>query len=122
MTNLGKESGGDTSPPIGKRFELPVSIQQPQDVSLRMQRVRDFIAGVVDRLRPGRKIKYERAPIIEAAELLIKGGVDVSSSQFRGRVRSWLEWKDIPVPGESLLKEICGPIYRREKHRKKTGT
>jgi hypothetical protein len=81
MTHLGKESGGDTSPPIGRRIELPISFHQPDDVSLEgewvrrfiagvvapLQRGRDLIAGLVARLPRGRK-KIPREPIIKIAE------------------------------------------------------
>jgi hypothetical protein len=94
----------DTSPPIGKRHERYISIQQAQDVSLMagkrheqpisIQRVQDVsligsvqrllarsgglvratVAGVVARLRRGRP-PYERAPITAVVEEALAGGV-----------------------------------------------
>jgi hypothetical protein len=76
------------------------------------------VAGVVARLRRGRP-PYERAPITEVAERAIEGGVDPSLSAFRDRVRSLLELQHIPAPGDTVLKEICAPIYMRAQSAKK---
>jgi hypothetical protein len=117
MDHVGKESGGDVSPPIGRRIELPISFRQGQGVSLRMQWVREFIAGVVARPGPGRP-PYPRPPIIEVMEMAIQGGVDRTFREFRERVGGLLEWKGIPVPGDGLLKKLGRQIYNREKRKK----
>jgi hypothetical protein len=126
MTHLGKESGGDTSPPIGNRIELPISFHQPESVSLEgewvqrfiagvvapLQQARDLIASLVARLPRGRK-PIPREPIIKVAEKAIEGGLDRSLSDFVGRVRSLLEVERIEAPKDTVLEEICRPIYLR---------
>jgi hypothetical protein len=87
-------------------------------VSVWLDPVRATVAGVVARLRRGRP-PYERAPITEVAERAIEGGVDPSLSAFRDRVRSLLELQHIPAPGDTVLKEICAPIYMRAQSAKK---
>jgi hypothetical protein len=69
---------------------------------------------------------YDRTPIIAAAEELIKGGVNRSQKEFVGKVRSRLEMQNKKlepqdrktVPGDTVLKEACAPIYKREKSKK----
>jgi hypothetical protein len=69
---------------------------------------------------------YDRIPIIAAAEELIKGGVNRSQKEFVGKVRSRLEVQNKKlepqdrkaVPGDTVLKAACAPIYKREKSKK----
>jgi hypothetical protein len=126
MAEVENQSGADTSPPIGKRIELPISFRQPEDVSLLgewvhrfsvgvvapLQQGRDLIAGLVARLPGGRK-KIPRAPIIEVAEKAIERFVDHSLHAFVDRVRGLLEAEHIESPRRTVLKEICRPIYLR---------
>jgi hypothetical protein len=125
----GNNSSGNTSPPEGKLYKQPIGIQQTQGISLWAQisrmgkprllaqtggMLRATVARVVARLRRGRP-EYDRRPYIALAEELIKGGVDPSQDAFVGRLRSMLELQDkLPVPGDTVLTEICGPIYKRE--------
>ena len=76
-------------------------------------RKRNTVAGVVARLRRGRP-PYLRPPITAVVERAIEGGVDPSLSDFRDRVRSLLELEGIPAPGDTVLEEICKPVYKRE--------
>jgi hypothetical protein len=117
------ESVGDTSPPIGKRHEKPISIQLAQDVSLMawIQRllarggglvggaVTDFVA----RLPRGRR-PYPRPPIIAVAEELGADPSRESQDDFIYRVRCTLEDRGIDAPGDTVLTAICAPIYKRE--------
>jgi hypothetical protein len=126
MAKAGKKSS--TSPP--KQHELSFAIRLPQHVSLKKWWVR-AIDAVVARLRRGRP-PIDRRPYIALAEELIKGGVDPSQDAFVGRLRSMLELpkekiplelknkiselqdKNLPVPGNTVLTQICAPIYKRE--------
>jgi hypothetical protein len=108
--------------PLGKQYEHSVHTQQAQDVILLMdwvRRVRNAVAGVVDRLRPGRK-PYKRAPFAAVAERAIAGGVDRSLTAFRDRVRSLCELEEgiSDIPGDTVLEEICKPIYLRAQSKK----
>ena len=85
--------------------------------------MRDFIAGVAAPLGPGRK-KIPRQPIIEVAERAIEACLDRSVRAFSDRVGGWLELERIPPPGDTVLREICKPIYDRviaQKQAKPTG-
>jgi hypothetical protein len=62
--------------------------------------------------RRGRR-PYERVPITVVAEEAIAGGIDPSLDAFRDRVRSLLELQHILTPGNTVLEEICAPIYKR---------
>jgi hypothetical protein len=62
--------------------------------------------------------KYPRQPIIEVAEMAINEYDDLSLSGFCDRVRGWLKCKSIPEPGDTVLDEICKPIYCARKAQK----
>jgi hypothetical protein len=114
-----KSSTGGGDVPLGKTHELSINIQQAQRVSLKwVGGMRIAIAGIVARLRPGRT-PYKRAPFVAVAERAIAGGVDPSLSAFRDRVRRLCELDGITgIPGDTVLEEICKPIYERERFKK----
>jgi hypothetical protein len=68
---------------------------------------------VVTQLRRGRP-RYERAPITAVVEELIAGGIDPTQDDFVYRVRRTLELRGITAPADTVLTEICAPIYKRE--------
>jgi hypothetical protein len=118
------ESVGDT-PPIGKLYEQSIGIQQPQHISLMawisrlLARGSGIVRGAVAQLPRGRR-PYPRPPIIAVAERAIEGGADRSLNAFRDRVRSLLEL-EIPlakIPADTVLEEICKPVYDRAKNAK----
>jgi hypothetical protein len=98
---------------FNKRYEQSICIQQPQRVSLLMW-VLATVAGVVAQLRRGRP-PYERAPITAVVEEALAGGVDPTLDHLVGRVRSLLELRGIPAPGDTVLTEICKPVFLRAK-------
>ena len=139
MGKAGKKSSietlvDNTSPPIGKLHAVPIGIQQGQRVSLLKTWMRAIVERFVARRR-GRPPR-DRRPYIALAEELIKGGVDPSQDRFVGRLRSMLELpkdkiplelqnkipelknKDLWVPGDTVLTEICAPIYERAEAKK----
>jgi hypothetical protein len=69
-------------------------------------------ADFLPRLRRGRP-PYPRGPYTEVAERAIKEFVDASLDAFCDRVRGWLEFSGMPEPGDTVLEEICRPVYRR---------
>jgi hypothetical protein len=74
-------------------------------------------SGAAARLPRGRPRKYDHDDIADVAEDLIKGGVDSTLDDFVGRVRSQLELQSKKTPGDTVLTEICAPIYKRERNK-----
>jgi hypothetical protein len=66
------------------------------------------------KLRRGRPPAYDRAKITAVAEELIAGrGPDEHCDWFIDRVAGELERRGIAVPKDTVLTEICAPIYKR---------
>jgi hypothetical protein len=63
----------------------------------------------------GRPRKFDHGDIIAVAEEVIERGPDDTLDLFADRVGGTLEAKGKPVPGDTVLKEICRPIYLRAK-------
>jgi hypothetical protein len=95
-------------PGIGPAAELEQRRQKAQAPS-----------GAAARLPRGRPPEYNRGDIADVAEDLIKGGVDPTLDHFVGRVRSKLEFESKKPPGDTVLTEICAPIYKRERSKRK---
>jgi hypothetical protein len=66
------------------------------------------------RLRRGRPPEYDRADIVAVAEEAIRDhrGVDDHLDWFIERVRNLLATRHIKAPKDTLLTEICAPIYK----------
>jgi hypothetical protein len=75
----------------------------------------ELLAG----LRRGRP-PYPRAPYISLAEKAIKEYFDPSLRAFCDRFLGWIKCAGLPEPGDTVLKEICRPIYRREKAKRRS--
>jgi hypothetical protein len=69
--------------------------------------------GAVARPR-GRPRKFDRDDIADVAKDLAKYGV-TTLDDFVDRVAGTLELQGKPVPGETVLTEICKPVYLRAK-------
>jgi hypothetical protein len=81
----------------GLRAETPRVFKQPEE----------RFDGLVRRGRP----PFDRAPIIATAKEAIHDGVDDSLELFIDRVAGNLELRHIPVPGPTVMRAICAPIY-----------
>src|SRR5262249_60735179 len=108
-----------------KRHEKPISIQQPQDVSLMawIQRqlvrggglVRATVARVVAPLRRGRPREFDHDALTGVAEDCAMEGVEDYLDRFVERVRHECKLRRIKVPKDTLLTEICRPVFLRAK-------
>ncbi len=112
----GKQSS-NSSPPIGRRFEHSIHIQQAQRVSLMMTWMRAIVAGIVGRLPRGRPREYDHAGITKVAEELILRGVDAKLDWFVERVRHECKLRHVKAP--TLLTEICSPVFLRAESARK---
>lgn len=65
-----------------------------------------------DLVHPGRP-PIDRAPIIAIAEALAREYVEDTLSRFMDTVRDVAETRGHAVPGDTVLREICGPIFWR---------
>jgi hypothetical protein len=98
------------------------SVTQPK---WRRRRRADPVEAEADVVRQGRP-PYDRGPILAVAEELKPDPSRESQDTYVSRVRGMLELKNemlepqdrIPVPGDTVLTEICAPIYKREKSKK----
>jgi hypothetical protein len=75
----------------------------------------ELLAG----LRRGRP-PYPRAPYISLAEKAIEEYFDPTLRAFCDRVLGWIKCAGLPEPGDTVLKDICRPIYRREKAKRRS--
>jgi hypothetical protein len=140
-----QKPAGNTSPPIGRRYEQLISIRQPQAVSLikgwvqpisirqaqvvsilgrfsrLVARAGGMVRAAVARLPRGRPREYDHEAITDVAENLAREtGVDDHLDPFFKRVRDECKNKRPrhKTPGRTQMREICRPIW--EAHRAQT--
>jgi|SRR5262245_45219776 hypothetical protein len=78
-----------------------------------------FAGGkVIETLPRGRSRKYDHDAITKVAEEAIRECVDDKLAWYIDRVAGKLEHDGIKVPGPTVLREKCAPIYKRELARK----
>jgi hypothetical protein len=65
-----------------------------------------------DLVRRGRP-SYDRAAIAAIAQEVASENDDESSGEYLDWVRDRLETRGMPVPKDTVLREICMPIYNR---------
>jgi hypothetical protein len=68
--------------------------------------------------RPGRPPVYDHEAIVGVAKEVIQEGVDDHLDWFIERVRNRLKERYIKAPKDTLLTEICEPIYKSAKTEK----
>ncbi|SRR5260370_28942327 len=69
--------------------------------------------SLIGGLRRGRPPKYDRAAIAAVAEEVAGEDVDGTVSEYIEWVIDRLETREMPVPGATVMREICTPIYNR---------
>src|SRR5262245_7143360 len=95
-------------------------IMRPTPYTLSIvQGVRRLLAAfgaVVPPLRRGRRRAYDHNAIADTAESLARDHVEETEAKFIEVVRDVCETHGVRVPRNTVLREICAPIYRA--HRK----
>jgi hypothetical protein len=112
------EKNTNASPPIGKRHELTIGIQQPQRVSLApwVLRLRNTVTGWVDtvtrRVRPpGRPPEHDYGAMDHVAQELLLIGVDDYLDRFIERIRNECKARGIKVPERGQMRKHFKPMW-----------
>jgi len=86
----------------------------------KLKRFKTVTVEVFDDLksRPGRPPVYDHEAIVGVAKEVIQEGVDDHLDWFIERVRNRLKERHIKAPKDTLLTEICEPIYKSAKAEK----
>jgi hypothetical protein len=108
-----------TPPPIGKRHELTIGIQQAQRVSLApwVLRLRNTVTGWVDtvtrwmRPRPGRPPVYDYDALTNVAQELLLIGVDDYFARFAERLENECRARGIEVPKIGQIRKNFTPMW-----------
>jgi hypothetical protein len=70
------------------------------------------LSGMLPRLRRGPKPKYDHAAITAVAEEVIREHVPPTLTEFAFDVSDRLEARGVPVPGDTVLREICARVFK----------
>jgi hypothetical protein len=112
-----KRAAGGWGWPLGLGW--PFSSEPFRSAAIYAARRRRRRAGAeAEKLQPGASRKYDHDAITRIAEEAIQECVDDKLAWYLDRVAGKLEHRGINVPGPTVLRDKCAPIYKRARAKK----